>query len=172
MYTYLFIHQSGDHGRVKSAAERVPCYSWAGNNMKNSIYHTNNRKLHAALRGTSILYSLKPAHSMNEGSRTYDPSSLSPAANGFVLVGDEEQVSSAILGGRRRHTSGLRCPIPVVLPDRGWPAVVPPGLAWSYLQDYSTCPSHAIIFRNTPSGNPTIPRRTIRRDYRCSYFVR
>ena len=47
-----------------------------------------------------------------------------------------------------------------------------PGTVYKDLRDYSTCPSHAIIFRNTPSGNPTIPRRTILRDHRCSYFVR
>ena len=47
-----------------------------------------------------------------------------------------------------------------------------PETVYKDLRDYSTCPSHAIIFRNTPSGNPTIPHRTILRDHRCSYFVR
>ena len=30
-----------------------------------------------------------------------------------------------------------------------------PGKVYKDLQDYSTRPSHAIKFRNTPSGNPT-----------------
>ena len=47
-----------------------------------------------------------------------------------------------------------------------------PGTVYKDLQGYSTCPSHVIIFRSTPSGNPTIPRRMILRDHRCSYFVR
>ena len=47
-----------------------------------------------------------------------------------------------------------------------------PGTVYNNLQGYSTCPSHVIVFCNTPSGNPTIPRRMILRDHRCSYFVR
>ena len=39
-------------------------------------------------------------------------------------------------GGRRRHTKGLQCPIPMVLPNRGWQAVVAPRLSsfWRLLE--------------------------------------